>query len=258
MPRLGAVATAGLLAALALAVSVSTIGHESLWFDEGVTLRIGRYGRDLWFEHLFTREPFWALYYAGIRPVIEVTDNLVLLRLPSALAAAGTVGLTYLVGRRLVGRRAAMAGALVLVPHGFLLQYAQEARGYAPAAFLMVACTFVFVLACERPSWRRWLLYALLAILAVYAHFFAAFVIAAQFLALGFRGRAWIRAHWHYPAVAFVMIGVAAWPLANWLLAAEQTRRFVRAITPDRIIATFAWFGGANVMPHNPLYYLLG
>jgi mannosyltransferase len=255
--KLGTAWTAALLGLLALLVSSVTLGRESLWFDETVTVRVGRMVADQFAELVQTREPFWALYYAMMRAWMMIGDSAVLLRLPSALAAAATVSMTYLVGRRLVGERAAVAGALVLVFHAFLLQYAQEARGYALAVALVVAATLAFVRACEKPNWWRWALYAILGIAAVYAHFFAGMVLASHALALALwprlrHGRVWV-----YPVASFLVMGLATWPLASWLLAAEQTRNFVRPISIERLIAVYAWFGGANSKPAGALYFLL-
>ena len=249
-------ATAALVA-LSLGVAVIALGRESLWFDETVTVRVGRFGIDRFTRLVEEREPFWGLYYVFMRAWMQLGDNPVMLRLPSAIAAALTVALTYLIGRRILDERAAFAGALILALHAFLLQYALEARGYAFAVALVAASTLAFLLAVERPTPWRWAAYALLSVAAVYAHFFAALVIGVHAVALVAHGTRWLRSHWAYPSAAFVIVAVATWPLASWLLANEQTRRFLRPITPDRVIAAFAWFGGANRMAVGPLYYVL-
>ena len=246
-----------LLSAGALAVALLTITVDSVWFDESVTLRVSRFGNQRFIETITTREPFWALYYLFMRGWITISDSVIFLRLPSALAASAAVGLTYLVGRRLVGARPALIGGLVLIPHSFLLQYAQEARGYAFAVLLVVAATWAFVRACERPTWARWMSYALLGTLAVYAHFFAAFVLLAHAVAIFLHDRSWVRANLRYFVAAALYVAVATLPLAIWLAGAEQTRNFVRPITAERLISAFAWFGGANVMVDGVTHYVL-
>lgn len=255
--RLGPGATALALMAATLAIALLTIGFDSFWFDESVTLRVSRFGTRQFIETITTREPFWALYYLFMRGWVMLGDSAIFLRLPSALAASAAVGLTYLVGRQLIGPRAALIGGLVLVPHAFLLQYAQEARGYAFAIALVVAATWAFLRASERPTWSRWLAYALLATLAVYAHFFAAFVLLAHAVAIALHDGNWVRENRRFLIAAALYVAAATLPLAIWLAAAEQTRNFVRAITPERLISAFAWFGGANVMIDGVTHYVL-
>jgi mannosyltransferase len=243
---------------VSLALSLLAIGRESLWFDESVTVRVGRLSNEAFRNILETREPFWALYYSIMRPWMELGDSTVWLRLPSAIAAAVAVALTYLTARRMFDERVAFFGALVLAMHGFLLQYAVEARGYALAAALIAASTLAFVLACERPGWLRWAAYAVLTVAAIYAHFFAAMVVGAHALSVLVLGRRWLESNAVYAVAAWLATAAASWPLAQWLLDAEQTRRFVRPVTPDRVLAAFTWFGGGNVVQrYDVLYYVL-
>lgn len=239
---------------VALAAGVSTIGHESLWFDEAVTVRAGRMGSDRFLELIQTREPFWALYYSAIRPWMTLGDSAAALRLPSALAAALTVSLTYLVGRRLVGQAAAVTAGAVLVIHAYLLHYAQEARGYTLAVSLISAATLAFVLALEKSRWWTWAVYAVLATAAVYAHFYAAMVIAGHaFVLLVHAARhGWSRS-WIAPAVAMSVVAAASLPLAIWL-ANEPARAFANPVTFERLITGLAWMAGVVSWQRSPVF----
>ena len=99
------------------------------------------------------------------------------LRLPSLLAAMAVVATTAVVGRRLVGRRAALVAALVLGASPGLVRYGQEARSYALVALL---ATLLWAAALRGVEARRadqagaagrwWAVVALVAVLGVLAH----------------------------------------------------------------------------------------
>ena len=70
--------------------------------------------------------------------------------------------------------------ALLLALNAFLVQYAQEARGYALATFLVALACFFYVRGAEGGRARDWVAYAAAMSLAFYAHLFAAFVLLAH------------------------------------------------------------------------------
>src|SRR5262249_32616868 len=56
-------------------------------------------------------------------------------------------------------------------------------RAYSLELLLTVSSSLLFFSAIDRPTFWRWAAYALVSTLAVYAHFFAAWVLVVQFLA---------------------------------------------------------------------------
>ena len=75
------------------------------------------------------------------------------LRLPSAIAGALTVGLVFLLARRLANERVALVAALLVALHGYHVYWSQLARMYAPVACLGVLSTWLLLRA--RASMRR-------------------------------------------------------------------------------------------------------
>jgi hypothetical protein len=124
------------------------------------------------------------------------------LRWPSAAAATVAVALLARVAMLLRPRPAPGAhamprdwspfwAALLLALHPLLIYYAQEARMYALLLALLLAAAVALAPALQAPvGRRRWLLYTLWATLALYTHYFAAFVLLA--FALGF-ALSWVR-----------------------------------------------------------------
>lgn len=77
--------------------------------------------------------------------------------------------------------------ALLVGLNAFHIQYAQEARGYSLVFLLSLASTYVLMQAVRNSddlTHRRWLLYGLLSVGAIYSHSLAAFVTMTQFLSL--------------------------------------------------------------------------
>ncbi|MFC3572518.1 glycosyltransferase family 39 protein [Streptomyces yaanensis] len=89
-------------------------------------------------------------------------DSDMALRMPSALAMAGTAACVALTGKRLFGRRAGLTGGLLFALIPAVSRFAHEARPYA-LVMLAVALTALLLLrALDQPdSWQRWGLYAL-------------------------------------------------------------------------------------------------
>jgi mannosyltransferase len=87
-----------------------------------------------------------------------------------------------LVGRRLGGGMAGLAGGLVFALIPSVSRYAQEARPYAFATLFAALSTLMFLRAMERPGWSRWALYALVLTAAGAANLIAVTVAAGHLL----------------------------------------------------------------------------
>ncbi len=140
------------------------------------------------------------------------------LRSLSALFGVGTVAAVWAAARELVSERAAMAAGLLAALNPFLVWYSQEARAYALLALLCAVSFWLFARALARPGDGRALAWwALASALAIATHYFAAFTIVPEAIALAVlagRTRAW--------ALASGAIGLVA--LAHVPLVAQQRR----------------------------------
>jgi 4-amino-4-deoxy-L-arabinose transferase-like glycosyltransferase len=102
------------------------------------------------------------------------------LRSPAVLAGVATIPLTYLLGLRTVGRRAAIIAALLVALSPFLIFYGTEARAYSVVMFLVLASTLALLKAIQIHHARYWIAYACLSCAAIYTHYTAVFPLAAQ------------------------------------------------------------------------------
>jgi mannosyltransferase len=102
------------------------------------------------------------------------------MRAPSLLAVAVGVGLAGELGRRLFSPGVGLLGGalLVLVPQ--LTRYAQDARVYGIAFLFATLATLLLYRALQRPTWARWIAYAVIVTLIGWAHIFALMVLAGH------------------------------------------------------------------------------
>jgi len=117
------------------------------------------------------------------------------LRLPALVFGVGAVPLVALLGRRLVGTRAALVAALFLALSAHVAAYAQNARGYSALLFFVLAATYGFLKALEGGGLRSVVLAGVALALATFAHLTAvlsavAFLVCTLMAATGRLGSA--------------------------------------------------------------------
>lgn len=122
------------------------------------------------------------LYFLLARLITHLGNSVLALRAASLVGVTLAIPLTYLVGVRTVGRRAALIGSALIALSPFLIYYGTEARPYGLLMALVLASTLCLLIALERrrPGW--WAGYAVAACASMYTHYTAAFVLLVQFL----------------------------------------------------------------------------
>jgi len=177
------------------------LGSKSLWQDEAVSVFIGRLSGAEFRRILWNHELNMAAYYWLLRFWLRLGSDEFTLRLLSALAGIATLPVIYFLGKRMFGSRAGWVAALLLALHPSHVAYSQEARAYTLVVFFCALSSLFFVQALDL-SWDQtdagqatseknstgfvWVGYVAASVLAVYSHFFAVLVIAAQWLTLIF------------------------------------------------------------------------
>ncbi len=233
----------GLVLLLAIGLRGSHLGARNLWFDEAWSwyisqqplrfiLQEGQSNIHPPFLHVVLK--LWTALFG---------DSLVALRLPSLLASVGMVALTYILGKRLLSRSAALLAAffLALSPHQVF--YAQEARMYALVSVLTLGVVLAHVRLLQEMGWLAQprersagasrpagvgsaLSYMLLGALALYTHVFGALVLMV--LGMHFLGLlAWLSHRGEQPAsVGSLLRRWAVWQLGLGLLYAPWVPTF--------------------------------
>ena len=153
----------------------------SLWVDEGFTWEVARQGPRAILVALATYDNHPPLHYLLLWAWMSLAGSSELaLRFLSVACGIATVALVGWIGRRLFGPIAGLVAAAILALSPFHVWYSQEARSYALLALLASAAMATFILAVERGGRYRWAALAILDALALYTHYYAAFVLAAQ------------------------------------------------------------------------------
>jgi mannosyltransferase len=181
---------------LSLCLSVLTVDRRALWRDEMATWEFSR----LPFVDLVhaTRhvDAVLAPYYALMHVWQSAFPSAVALRVPSLLAAAGTVAVIAAVAVRLWNAWAGFVAGCALALNGAFADTAVSARPYALAMCCCAVATYLLVCARDSPGSRRlWAWYAVACCLAVLFQVLTVFVLVAHLVPafVWFRRRALLR-----------------------------------------------------------------
>jgi mannosyltransferase len=203
---------------IGVVVRFPTLGEQSFWYDEAITHGIVAHSLGHVLSTVPESESTPPLYYVLVWLWSRMFGTYeVGLRSFSALCGTLTIPLVWLLGRRLVSDRVGLIAALLTAVNPLLFWYSQEARSYALLVLLSALSLWVLVWALEAPSRRRLLLWGLSGAVALCAHYFAVFLVAAEALWLLFALRGAGRLTPARLAAAFgpvVVAGAALLPLA--------------------------------------------
>jgi mannosyltransferase len=218
VPRPSVWLALGAITAIAAALRFAALGAESFWYDEAFAAALAREpladllsgaARDLGNPPLYPALlHVWAAVFgwsdAGLRAL-------------SAVAGVATVPLTFALVRRLTGDAwVALGAAALLAVSPFHVYLGQEARTFALLTLLGVAALWSLLAAADRPrSVLRWSAHAAAVFAALYAHYFALFLVPACLLVLAARGL--LRREVLLPWAA--SLAIAALPYLTWVPA---------------------------------------
>jgi mannosyltransferase len=251
-----------LITIVAAMLRLHLLGAKIFWFDECVGVEIARLD---WFNFariLWRREANMSLYYLFLRLWLHLGSTPAFIRSLSVIFALATIPALYLLGRRLFDSRTGLIAAVLLAFNAYHIRYSQEARSYALTVLLCVLSSLFFIESLQNPSRRTRLEHVLTSSLTVYAHFFAALVILAQYVSLRFLDSTKIpaatRKNWRWigftilPAAIFV-IATGAGPL-SWIPPPSLRGLWVFAIfltgnEGPRLVMASVIACGAAVLP---------
>ncbi len=176
---------------LVAVLSFYSIADKSLWLDEAFSVALARLDWSEMWRVITVREANMGLYYLLLHCWVQLGTGEFAVRSLSAITAIVSIAPVYRIGARLFGVNTGIIASLLLALNAFFIQYAQEARGYALVLLLTATSSYLFLEATDKASVKSWGVYAAIAALSVYAHFFGAWVIAANFVSgLACRGLA--------------------------------------------------------------------
>ncbi len=192
-----------LLAVIAAALRFHALAVKSFWLDEGVSVEIARLDWYNFARILWRREANMALYYLLLRGWLKFGDTEFFVRSLSILPALAMLPVLYWLGRKLFDRRTGLIAAALFTVNAYSIRYSQEARSYSLYILLATASCAAFIAFLDSPIRRNRFLHVAASVLAVYAHFYAALIVAAQWVSariLGSRPEQ-LRRNWIWIAV---------------------------------------------------------
>ena len=175
----------GSIVVVAAVLRFLDLGAESYWFDEIVTVYVGKGNVDPLLVGPSYVTPKFGLYGILIHFWIRAFGTTeAATRSFSALCGIASIALIYILGRKLFGKKVALLSALLMAISEFQINYSQEARSYALFE-LTTLLSFIFLIEFLKKRRRlHFILYISATILLLYCHIYGVFVLAAQNLYL--------------------------------------------------------------------------
>ena len=166
------------LTLVGLVLRLGLVDVQSIRLDESLSLTEARASLTTMLHNLATWDIHPPLYYTLLHGWIHLAGtSAIALRLPSVLIGTACVPLTYAVGRRLVGSRAALLAAALGAASPFWVWHSDEARMYPLFLFTALLALHALTAAAERGGAARWSAYGLATAVSLYSHYFAALMI---------------------------------------------------------------------------------
>ena len=155
-------------------LSLATITKFSIWFDEAFGAYLIRF--DFWHIATYTAADVHPPFYYWLLKLWSLVFGTSELGLRSMSVFFGMVAILfgYVLVKRLFGRRAAIFGILFMALSPMLIRYGQEMRMYTLVTAIVMAATYVLVLATETGKRKYWIIYGVLLALGMWTHYFAA------------------------------------------------------------------------------------
>ncbi len=180
-----------LVSAIALAFNLYRLGTPSIWFDEAFSVELARLPLPQLWHIIWGPEPNMELYYLFLHFWLSLTgffglhSTEFLVRFPSAIFAALSSVMVFLLGRRFLGITAAIVGAGLYILNNLQLTYAQQTRGYSLQLLLICIAWYALLAVLSQQSHQKrwWICYIAATTLAIYAHLFTLVILLAQLMA---------------------------------------------------------------------------
>jgi uncharacterized membrane protein len=217
------------LTIVGLLLRLHNLDRESLWLDEGASIRIASLDL-IQIPGESARETYPSIYIFLLHFWIRAFgDSADAVRLLSVILGALCIPMIYLAGRQLFDRETGLLAAVVMAFSTFSVRYAQEARGYTLSVLLAAASFYYWWRIYEEKRKSDAVLYLLSSLLLILSHPYGMFIILAQNLHFFFSStfaprasRLSLRKWLSLQAVLFMSIGLWALILYHYVLAREN------------------------------------
>ncbi|MBU4148834.1 MAG: glycosyltransferase family 39 protein [Candidatus Omnitrophica bacterium] len=181
------------------ALRIYTIGNNDLWFDEAISVMhsedifktyslpnvelplnnpAGIYDfEDFPYKNFDPQPPF---YYVMLNIWMKIFGNSEQsIRMLSVLFSVLSLLIIYKFGNALTSQNTGLLAMLIMSLSPLQVWYAQEARGYTLSIFLILWAAYLLLLSLRHNKRGTWQTFTVVAIIAVYANYFAIYIIFA-------------------------------------------------------------------------------
>src|SRR6266516_4448179 len=178
---------------IALGFNLYRLGSPSIWYDEAFSVELARQPLPLVWHIIWGPEPNMELYYlllhfwSGFTGFLGLHPTEFVVRFPSAVFAALSSVMVFLLGRRFLGITAGIVAAGLYLLNHLQLLYAQQTRSYSLQLLLICIAWYALFVALTQESHQKrwWACFIGATTLAVYAHLFSLLILLAQVIAFG-------------------------------------------------------------------------
>ncbi len=228
-------------ACLTLALVLPWYVKRPFWFDELVSVEIADLSPRHFLDFVFGTEANMGLYHALLRPWLALGSGEGWVRALSIVFALGVLPILYGLAKRLFDTRTAMLSVLLLSVNVPYVGYARDARGYALTLLLVTSASYFLVRARDEARLRDWIVWAVTAGLAVWAHLFAGLVVCAQLVWLAAVRRSVSRSH---ALAALAVLAVVLLPAVAAVVLGGQGAQldWLDPPTLRKLPGLFGWF----------------
>ena len=179
---------------LAAALRLWGLGVRSLWLDEIMTVQKASASfRDMMRQ--ITQHDAHPPFFQIVEWLwLRMGRGDAFARMPAVIAGVAGVWLSFLLARRLLGRKAAVAAGLLMALSYFHIFYSQEARLHTLIIALFLAQTYLLLRIADRrgkAGWGLWAAYGLVGLASLYTYALCALTVGS--LALLYLWLTWKR-----------------------------------------------------------------
>ncbi len=172
---------------IGLFLRVYDLGGESIWFDEGYSIRFANLSLS---QIFFLPENNPPLYYIILHWWINLFgDSEFSIRFPSVIFGFLSIYMIYKVGSQIYNKDVGILSSLLLGLSAFHIRYSQEARTYSLSTLLTLISIYFFISLHRKGNYTVLLGYIFFSTLLIYSHIYGLFIIIFQniyFIALFF------------------------------------------------------------------------
>lgn len=163
---------------IGLFLRVYNLGNESIWLDEGFSIRVA----NLNLSHIISfHDNNPPLYHIILHWWINLFgDSEFSVRFPSVIFGSLAIFMMYMVGNQIFDKDVGILSSLLLGLSVYHIGYSQEARTYSLSVLLTLFSMYFFIKLLKKGEQKNLVGYILSSILLMYSHIYGLFIIISQ------------------------------------------------------------------------------